>query len=66
MTVPIAPVHGELLNWAELGVFTGFDTTPGWRDVLILHLIVTVVRLAESVGAPNSWKCRESVIENSA
>jgi len=29
---------------------------PGWRNVLILflHLIVTVVRLAESVVAPNA------------
>jgi hypothetical protein len=39
----------------KFGVFSGFDTLPGWRDVFILslflHLIVTVVRLAESVVA---------------
>ena len=42
---------------------------PGWRDVLILflHLIVTVVRLAESVVAPNApGNVGESVIENAA
>ena len=38
------------------------------RDVLILfHLIVTVVRLAESVVAPNApGNVGESVIENAA
>jgi hypothetical protein len=30
------PVHGELLNWAKMCCFSGFDTMPGWRDVLIL------------------------------
>jgi hypothetical protein len=42
---------------------------PGWRDVLILflHLIVTVVRLAESVVAPNALgNVGESTIENTA
>jgi len=42
---------------------------PGRRDVLILflHLIVTVVRLVESIVAPNAPRnVGESVIENAA
>jgi hypothetical protein len=44
---------------------------PGWRDVLVLslsfHLIVTVVRLAESVVALNApGNVQESVIDNAA
>jgi hypothetical protein len=23
------PVHGELLNWSQSGVFSGFDSIPG-------------------------------------
>ena len=41
---------------------------PGWRVlILFLHLIVTVVRLAESIVAPNApGNAAESVIENPA
>ena len=51
--------------------FSGFETMPGWRDALILSLsfilIVIVVRLAESVVAPNDRRnVLESVIENAA
>src|ERR1700721_4816396 len=45
-------VYGELLNWAKSSAFSGFDTLPGCAmpSSLLLHLIVTFIRLARPGG----------------
>jgi putative transposase len=46
------PVHGEFQNWHEIRGLRGLGTIAGMRDflVLLLHLIVTMVRVAKPGG----------------